>query len=180
VVKLAEYVKIPEERLDLLLADQEKIKKLVENSTNTQIELDKETCEVIITAGKDNDDPLSLWRARDVVKAIGRGFEPELALELLDPDKEFKIITLTQYAGKSKNSLIRIRSRIIGSEGKSKRHIEDITQTHMVIYGKTVCIIGSVEQVHLAARAVDMLASGSKHGSVYKMLEQESIKLLKS
>jgi len=169
--KVAEYVKIPEERLDLLIADQEKIKKLIENSTHTLIELDKETCDVIINAGEDNNDPLSLWRARDVVKAIGRGFEPEIALELLDPDKEFKIIDLTHYTGKSKNSLIRIRSRIIGQHGSSRQRIEDKTNTHIVVYGKTVCIIGSIEHVPVASKAIDMLASGSQHGSVYKMLD---------
>jgi len=176
---MTEYVKIPEERLDLLLADKEKIKKLIENSTNTTLEIDSETSEIAIVEGKALKDPLATWRARDVVKAIGRGFEPEIALELLDPNKEFKKIDLAQYSGKSKNSLIRIRGRIIGKEGKSRKHIEDITSTHIVVYGKTVCVIGSIEQVHLAARAVDMLASGSMHGSVYKMLELECNKLNK-
>jgi ribosomal RNA assembly protein len=174
---MAEYVKIPEERLDFILAEDEKIKKIIEKSTNTIIEIDKEICEVAIIEKKDNDDPLATWRARDVVKAIGRGFEPETALELLDPNKELKIIELPEYAGKSKNRLIGIRGRIIGREGKSKQIIENTTDTHMVVYGKTVCIIGSIDRVHLAARAVDMLANGSMHGSVYKMLEQECRKI---
>jgi ribosomal RNA assembly protein len=180
VIKVAEYVKIPEERLDLLLADQEKIKKLIENSTHTEIEFDNETGEIVITAGENNNDPLSLWRARDVVKAIGRGFEPEIALELLDHNKELKIISLKDYIGKTKNALIRIRGRIIGKHGKSRQSIEQNTNTHIVVYGKTVCIIGSIDNVHLAARAVDMLASGSKHGPAFTMLEKAHKKALKS
>ncbi|MFH1450447.1 MAG: KH domain-containing protein [archaeon] len=171
---MAEYVKIPEERLDLILADNEKIKKLIEKSTNIKLEIDKQASEVAIISEGNLKDPLVLWHVRDVIKAIGRGFDPEIALELLNKNKELKIIDLSHYVGKSKNQLVRIRGRIIGRNGKSKELIEETTNTHMVIYGKTVCIIGSLERVHIAAQAVDRLASGSMHGSVFKIIEQEA------
>jgi len=180
VIKVVEYVKIPEERLDLLLADNEKLKKLIENSTHTVLDIYKDTCDVTISMQKTQKDPLSTWRARDVVKAIGRGFEPEIALELLDPTKELKLMKLSDYAGKSRNRLVGIRARIIGTTGKSKRFIENATDTHIEIYGKTVCIIGNSEYVHIAARAIDMLASGSEHGTVFKKLEAETKKLARS
>lgn len=170
---MAEYIKIPEERLALIIADAGKVKKLIESSTGVTIEIDTDTCEVSVLEGKKMEDPLSVWRARDVVHAIGRGFDPELALELLNPAFELKIIDLTEYGGGSKNSLIRIRSRIIGSSGKSKQFIEDATDTHIVVYGKTVCIIGPAEKAHVAAVGIDALASGAMHGSVYKLVEKE-------
>ena len=168
---MVEYLKIPEERLAVLLGEKGSVKGQIEQQTNTKIEVDESLCEVTISQAEGSDDPLCAWTARDIVKAIGRGFEPEIAMLLADEENEFRLIDLKEYVGKSKNALIRIRGRIIGREGKAKNIIEDYTDTHIVIYGKTVAIIGRSDKVDAAAKAVEMLASGSRHGSVYKMLE---------
>lgn len=163
---MVEYIKIPAERLEAL----KNVVGDIAERTQTEINIDDELCEIEIIE-KAGADLLLTWVARDVVKAIGRGFEPEIAFRLFDEGMELKIIELRDFIGRSKNALIRIRGRIIGRDGSAKQVIEDATETNITVYGKTVAIIGKPEKVENASRAISMLASGSKHGSVYKMLE---------
>ena len=171
MVKVAEYVKIPKKRLELLLSDNCKLQKLIEQDTETKLEVDKELCQVTVLEAEGMKDPLGTWKARDIVKAIGRGFDPEVALELLYDKNELKIIDLKDFVGKSKNAAIRIKGRIIGRDGASRKTIEEQTNTNISIYGKTVCIIGTTIDVQRAAQAVCMLAEGSKHSTAFRKLE---------
>jgi ribosomal RNA assembly protein len=83
---------------------------------------------------------------------------------------------LRDFAGKSENSLERIRGRIIGLKGKSRRVIEELTKCQVSVYGKTVALIGDAAEVKLAKEAVSMLAGGSQHRSVYNMLQRARTK----
>ena len=56
---------------------------------------------------EDTEDPLSVWKARYIVKAIGRGFNPEIALKLMDDEMILEIINLPDYVGKSKKAILR-------------------------------------------------------------------------
>ena len=102
--------------------------------------------------------------AENIIKAIGRGFSPKNAMELLDEEKTLYII---QISG-NKASLERIRSRLIGTRGKARRNIERFTDTKISIYGKTVSIIGTYENVEKARNAVEKLMAGAKHKTIYK------------
>ena len=66
-----------------------------------------------------------------------------------------------------------MKGRIIGAEGKSRRTIEELTETNVSVYGKTVSIIGLAEGVDMARRAIETLLSGSPHANVYKWLEKK-------
>ena len=173
---MVEYLKITSERLKVLLADKELIP-AIERATHTKIDLIKETEQIEIYEGKDMRDPLGPWQARDVIKAIGRGFVKDTAFRLLEEDTMLKIIDLNEYSGKKKNTMLRIKSRIIGTEGKAKYRIAELTDTDIVVYGKTVSIIGKLENAELASRAINMLCEGSMHNTVFKMLEREVSKL---
>ncbi len=170
---MVEYLKIPSERLKVLLADPKLIPE-IESATHTKIELNKETEQIEIFDKKDTPDPLGTWRARDVVKSIGRGFVKDTAFRLLEEDAVLIIIELKEYAGKKKNAMLRIKARVIGTEGKAKSRIAELTDTDIVIYGKTVSIIGKLENAELAARAINMLCGGAMHNTVFKMLQREA------
>ena len=118
------------------------------------------------------DDSLNLLIAQSVVKAIGRGFNPDIALNLLEENNQLEIIDITDFTGDSKKKLIRIRARVIGEGGKTREYIEKLTETHIVIYGKTVGIIGNYEVVGLVRRAFEGLLSGQRHSTVYTWLEK--------
>jgi ribosomal RNA assembly protein len=110
---------------------------------------------------------------REIVKAIGRGFNPDIAKLLLKQDFVLEIIEITDYTNKSKNSMLRLKGRVIGKEGKSRRLIEELTESSISVYGKTISIIGPSESVNLARQAVISLLRGSTHANVYKWLEKK-------
>jgi ribosomal RNA assembly protein len=91
---------------------------------------------------------------------------------LLGEEEVLQLIDLRDYAGKSPNSLSRIKGRIIGEAGKSRKTIEDLSGTYISVYGHTVAIIGTFEEIKLATEAVTMLSKGRSHANVYNMLQE--------
>ncbi|HIP84609.1 MAG TPA: RNA-processing protein [Methanothermococcus okinawensis] len=164
-----EVVKIPKERIGVLIGKGGEVKKRIEEELGIQITVNEEG-EVTISSTENTKDPLALWKGRDIVKAIGRGFNPEKALKLVSDDYVLEIIDISNYAN-TPNALRRIKGRIIGSGGKSRRYIEDLTDTHVSVYGKTVAILGEYEPVQVAKEAVYMILRGSSHAKMYKFLE---------
>ena len=169
-----EYLKIPRERVGAVIGKQGITKEEIENATKTSIEIDSETGSVSISPREDAEDPLAVWKARYIVKAVGRGFNPEIALKLTDDEVLLEIINLPDYVGKSKKAILRQKGRIIGKDGRTRDIITDMTGVDISIYGKTVAIIGDMEHIHLAKEAVEMILNGSRHKSVYAFLEKKS------
>jgi ribosomal RNA assembly protein len=112
-------------------------------------------------------------KVTDLVRAVGRGFSPERALRLLDDDEYFEVIDIRDYVGKKTSHVVRIRARVIGTDGKTRRLIEDLTGAFVSVYGSSVSIIGNSIQMPVARTAVDMLLRGSEHSTVYKYIERQ-------
>jgi len=166
-----QYVKVPKERIAVLIGKDGRIMSMVKRATGgVRMEVDSETGEVNID-GEDAQDPTMVLKAADFVKAVGRGFSPERAMKLFDDDYYFQLYDIRDYCGKNPKQVRRLRSRIIGTDGKTRRIIEDISGCELSIYGNTVGVIGSFEAMPMATTAVDMVLSGSEHSSVYKFLE---------
>ena len=168
---MAEYkyeLKIPKERIAVLIGKGGSIKKKIEIATSTKIEVDSKEGDVFISG----TDSIRLYTTQEVIKAIGRGFNPEIAMLLFKSDYAFELININDYI-KSENGLTRLKGRAIGKEGKSRRIIEDLTDTHISVYGKTIGIIGEVGNVMTSKKAVESLLNGSKHSNVYSWLEKQ-------
>lgn len=161
-------LKIPKERIAVLIGKNGEIKKEFEESMGIRIEVNSTEGEVAVRG----DDPVALFSMREVVKAIGRGFNPEVAKDLLKQDYCFELINLADYV-KTKNHAIRLKGRVIGTAGKSRKAIEELCDVSISVYGKTIGIIGLAENVATARKAVESLLSGSPHSSVYKWLEKQ-------
>lgn len=159
-------LKIPKERVAILIGKKGKVKRELEKETNSNIDVDSKEGDVVITG----TDSIGLFSAKEVIAAIGRGFNPDIAKLLLKQDYMFELIGLDDYA-KSKNDLIRLRGRIIGLEGKSRKIIEELTETYISVYGKTAGIIGFPDNVFIAKQAIEALLKGSKHASIFRSLE---------
>ena len=136
-----------------------------------RIAVDSKTGDVEVTLQDTSVDPSSLFRARDLVTAIGRGFAPEKAYQLLEDDVYLWVIDLRDFFGKSQSEIQRVKGRIIGHEGKTRRILEELTKTQISIYGHTVAIIGASLNLDVARTAIEMLIKGSLHRSVYRFLE---------
>jgi ribosomal RNA assembly protein len=129
---------------------------------------------VTILLSEKAGDPSMLFRARDVVTAIGRGFSPEQAFRLIrNEDDIFDFIDLRAVFGRSESDIQRVKGRIIGANGKTRRLIEELTDANVVVYGHTIGLIGTFEQADAARNAVQMLINGSQHHTVYKYLQKK-------
>ncbi len=161
---MIEFMRIPEERMKLLNADPRIQKKL------------KEMCGCEFHFAEDvqieSDDPLKIFRVKEVIKAFGRGFGIDDALALLDENFYLEVI---EIESKSKNRINVLKGRVIGREGGTKKIIEKISETKLSIYGKTISIIGRWEGVQIAKETVDLILSGSKHSTVYRFLREKHV-----
>jgi ribosomal RNA assembly protein len=165
-----QVVRIPVERVGAVIGKEGATKKFLEEEMGVKLVV--ESKEGLVTVKSDSalkTDPFSATR---VIEAIGRGFSPQRARRLLDEGTALEVIDLRDYAGRSANSLERIRGRVIGLKGKSRRVIEELTACHLSVYGRTVAIIGMAEEVQLASGAVKSLATGSQHKTVYNALQK--------
>jgi len=161
-------IKIPKERIAVLIGKKGDIKRRLANKLKIKLSIDSNEGLVIL----DGEDSFNLLIAENVIKAIARGFNPDLAELLLDEDYGLEIIDLTEFSGKSKDKLIRLRSRCIGTEGKARIMLEYLTHTHISVYGKTVSIIGKIEDLFIARESIEGLLRGSKHSNVYARIKK--------
>lgn len=161
-------LKIPKARVAVLIGKKGEVKKRIETATKTEIRIDSKEGDIFIS-GK---DALGLFSAREVIEAIGRGFNPDFAELLLKGDYVLEIINIKDYAGKSKATAMRLKGRVIGKEGRSRKTIEDLSDTYVSVYGKTIGIIGEADNVASARMAIEELLRGAPHGNVYKGLEK--------
>jgi ribosomal RNA assembly protein len=152
-------VRIPEERLPVLIGKNGITKRRIEKLTKTKITVEEEV--------EIDGESLDVITAENIVKAIGRGFSPENAEELAEEDATLMIIELP----KDEHNAKRLRSRLIGTNGKCRRNIERLTGVKMSVYGKTVAVIGSYNDVSLAENAINKIIKGIPHRFVYEFLE---------
>ena len=168
------FARIPRERIGVLIGANGNVKEYIERKLPVKLDINSETGDVIITLKEGAEDPSLLFKAKDVVLAIGRGFSPERAFRLLDEeDCILEIIDLRSILGRSESALKRIKGRIIGRDGKTRAIIEEMSGALVSVYGHTVAIIGDFDQVNVAREAVNMLINGSEHASVYRFLQRK-------
>jgi len=169
--KQSGFVRIPKERVGVLVGPEGKVKKYIEDRLNVTLQIDSEAGDVTILIPENAEDPSVLFRVKDVVSAIGRGFAPKHAFRLIrNEDTVFDVIDLREIFGRSESDIKRVKGRIIGMEGKTRKLIEELSGTDVVVYGHTVGIIGTFEQANISRTAVQMLIDGCQHHSVYKYL----------
>ena len=167
---VTQYVMIPQDRIGALNGHNGVAKEEIERRTASRISVNSEDGEESVE-GIDDRDPVKTLRAVDVISAIGRGFSPEKAVVLIDDDLLiFDVISLDHLTPKT---LKRVKGRIIGEKGKTRRTIENLTGVKISVYGKTVSLIGFSHQTRAAGDAIEMLIKGAPHSAVYGFLERQ-------
>ena len=166
-------IKIPQERVAVLIGKDGETKKEIEEMTNSKLDISAEG-DVTISG----NDGFMLYTTKEIVRAIARGFNPKIALSLIKTDYSLEMIDMKDIAGKSQSTMQRLKGRVIGKGGKSREEIERLTECHISVYGKTIGIIGETGQVAIARQAVAMLLQGSMHKTVYRFLEKKKKEML--
>jgi len=180
VAKPSIFVKIPRERVGVLIGPDGHVKENVEKKLSVLLQIDSKSGDVTITQNTIEQDPTVLFRAREVVTAIGRGFSPERAFRLLeDEDIMLDVIDLRELVGKSLSDVKRLEGRVIGKGGKTRKILEELTETYVSVYGYTISIIGGTDQIEVAREAILMLIRGSQHSTVYRFLHKKRRELKK-
>lgn len=123
----------------------------------------------------DSTNYLNEYLCEKMIEALSLGFNIEDVLKLKDEEIIFKNIILKNLVKAAR--INPIKGRIIGTGGKTKRVIEDLTNTSIVIEEHGVGILGYAENVEIASAAVDMIIHGAPHGIVYKYLEKARSKM---
>jgi ribosomal RNA assembly protein len=173
------FVKIPKERVGILIGPEGRIKQHIEDKLQVKLDIDKEGSVKIILS-EQATDPSLLLKAKDTVSAIGRGFPPETAFRLIrNEDDIYDMIDLRLIFGRSESDIRRIKGRIIGTEGKTRKLVEELTEADVVVYGHTVGIIGSFVEADAARNAVQMIIDGCEHHTVYKYLQRKRTEMKK-
>ena len=161
-------LKIPVERVAVLVGVKGSVKRKIQSTLNVKIQINSKEGDIFISG----DDNLNLMIAQDIIKAVGRGFNPKIAMQLLNDDYIFELIDISDYA-KTQKDIIRLRGRAIGQNGKCRKLLSKMLSVDICVYGKTAGIIGGYEDVDIAKRAMDKLLKGSTHGKVYTFVQKE-------
>ena len=166
------YLKIPLERVGVLIGHNGETKKYMEEKSGLKINIDSKAGEVVID-DHELKDPLIVLKIENIIKAIGRGFSPDKAMILLDDEADFFVFNLYDYVGKKESHVTRLKSRVIGKEGKTKRVLEVLTDAKISVYGHTVSVISDIIKMNILKKSIDMLLTGSKHATVYRFVETQ-------
>ncbi|MFQ3318360.1 MAG: ribosomal RNA assembly protein [Natronomonas sp.] len=163
------HVTVPDDRIGVLIGEGGETMREIESRAEVRLDIDSETGSVKVeTVG----DPILGLKGPDIVKAIGRGFAPEDAMRLLDDDMQLFDLVDIDSATRNKNDLQRQKGRLIGESGRTRELMEELSGADVVIYGTTLGIIGSPEQVDTVRSAAEMILDGAPHGAVYSFLER--------
>jgi len=156
-------VRIPDERKSVLIGTRGHVREKIEKSTGTKIEVS----DVVKISG---DDPLLVLKAKEIATAIGRGFSPGKASRLLEEECELRVISLE---GESLKKRKRLFGRVIGKNGGSREKIESEAGASICIYGKTLSLIGTPDELGPAEDAVEELLAGKTHSYAYRKMQMK-------
>ncbi len=163
---MLEEIIIPMNRIGVLIGPKGSTKREIEKLGTVTLEINSSDGSVLIEDLASSNQEKVL-KAIDCVKAIARGFSPKNAFKLFEEKNNFDLINLNDFDLKTSKSMKTKRGRVIGSNGRARLEIERTTGVLISIQGKTIAFIGTIEQIDLAKRAVEMLLEGAKHSTVF-------------
>jgi len=162
-------IKIPEKRVGVLIGEGGETKREFEDVTDCSLTIDDNVARIEGSALDEMD-------GQKIVKAIGRGFNPDKAFRIIEKDFTFNYLDINRFAN-SDNDKERLKGRVIGRDGEARRHIEKETKTEISIYGTTIGLIGKGINIEVAQEAITMLLKGSSHSTAYNYLEKNQMKI---
>ena len=165
--------RIPQDRIAVLIGKGGETRRMLEEACGATLEIDSKSGEVMADWGEGSVDPIVRMKMPDVIVAIGRGLAPKRAVQLIQDEVFLKMYDIREWVGKQPNQTRRMRSRLIGRNGRIRSLIEEISRCELAIYGSTVLVIGDEDGIALAAPAIEGILRGSEHSTILHGLEQD-------
>jgi len=165
--------RIPQDRIAVLIGKGGETRRMLEEACGATLEIDSKNGEVMADWGEGSVDPIVRMKMPDVIVAIGRGLAPKRAVQLIQDEVFLKMYDIREWVGKQPNQTRRMRSRLIGRNGRIRSLIEEISRCELAIYGSTVLVIGDEDGIALAAPAIEGILRGSEHSTILHGLEQD-------
>jgi len=106
-----------------------------------------------------------------MIEAINLGFSLEQALTLKNEETILHILNIRDVT--RRKDLERIRARLIGSQGKTRENMENLSDCMISVHDNWVGIIGEVGCIDEAIISIKLIIQGSKQGNVYARLEKK-------
>jgi ribosomal RNA assembly protein len=162
-------VKIPEKRVGVLIGEGGETKEEFEDLTDCSLTIEDNVATI-------EGEALDEMDGQKIIKAIGRGFNPEKAFRIIEKDFTFNYLDINRFAN-SDNDKERLKGRVIGRDGEARKHIEKMTETDISVFGKTIGFIGHPKNIQVARETVKQLLNGSSHSTAYNYLEKNQDKI---
>jgi ribosomal RNA assembly protein len=116
---------------------------------------------------------LNEYLVEQVIRAIDFGFNVDDALLLISEDFVLEFVEVKEHT--HRKNLRDVRARLIGTGGKARKTIENLTGSEIVIHGNTVGVIVDSEHLDAVMQALESLIQGAKHGNIFAYLEKQNI-----
>lgn len=136
-------------------------------------EIEKKLNVVIAVQGKKvtiEGEALGEYEATNIIEAMLMGFSAREAMLLLDPLMIFRKFNIKDHT--RRKDMKEVRGRIIGTEGKTKRTMEDVSGCFIEIDENVIGMIGPADNIENASTALINLIKGSKQSNIYSFLER--------
>ncbi|AEB95541.1 MAG: KH domain-containing protein [Metallosphaera sp.] len=166
------FVSVPDEKLELvksLLSD-------LSRSGGIEILYDERSKNFIVDPK--NQNPYQALKTVSVINALGLGVPVSDAFKLIGEEYILDVIDLKQLSH-DKAVMSRIKGRIIGEGGKTKRIIQEYTGVTIVVSDHHVALIGTYEQIPIAKKALELILKGKEHSTVYRYLDKAEEELVR-
>mgnify|MGYP001273834400 CR=1 FL=1 len=109
--------------------------------------------------------------AIEVLEAINLGFSADRALELTRNGFMLQTVHIKDIT--KRHDLERVRARIIGTQGRTLKTLQNLTNCDLAMNDNEIGLIGPIQEMEDAVQAVTSLVQGSKQGNVYGRLERQ-------
>ena len=149
-----------------------KQKKLLEKIKQHGVDIEVDGNMVYMT-GKSAFEVLS---AKNAINAFNRGFDAAISALLLDDDYDLVVISLREYSNSDKRAM-QLKGRVIGTRGMIKQRLMRETSCYINVYGKTISIIGQIQNISIAQSAIEMILNGAKHDDVCSMINKKKVEV---
>eukprot|EP01084_Bolivina_argentea_P024327 45347_1 len=144
----------PEHRESYIRMSSGKMKEFLKKY-GVSIQVLYDQCTLIVSSTARTWDPYSIIKARDMIRLIARYVPFEHASKVMTDNVFSDIIEIGKTnVARNQVRFIKRRARLIGPNGVTLRAIELLTKCYVLVYGRTVCVIGASKGIAVVRKIV--------------------------